>query len=76
VYYQYPQRRKFDFKKKPRKRNFISKQREINPDTGKQFRDSRSQIVGGRVICKGADMEDLRRRVGERERVRECRNRK
>lgn len=53
---------------KKRKHLFARPERAINPDTGKPFRDPRSKITGdGRVICRGADMTDLRERVGLRE---------
>lgn len=42
-------------------------ERGINPDTGLLFKDKRSCVRAGRVICRGADMTDLRERVGRRE---------
>lgn len=66
IYYVYPQRSKRGAVRKQKKPRAL-RQREINPDTGKPFRDRRSRIVGGRVICKGADMADLRERTGRRE---------
>ena len=67
TYYQYPKYRKPSPRKQRKKLPFFNRERAVNPDTGKPFRDPRSKIVAGRVICKGADMADLRRRTGERE---------
>lgn len=66
TYYQYPQRTQ-KAKQKRRKLPRWKREREINPDTGKPFRDRRSELIHGRVICRGADMKDLRERVGQRE---------
>jgi hypothetical protein len=66
MHYEYPQ---FGNRKsaKPKKRKSFIRERAINPDTNRPFMDRKSKIVAGRVICKGRDMEDLRRRVGIRE---------
>lgn len=67
TYYQYFQRRAKPSPKKKRSIPLFKREREINPDTMRPFRDPRSKIVHGRVICRGADMEYLRERVGRRE---------
>jgi hypothetical protein len=61
-YYPKPEGSNPKARKKP-----VPKAKELNPETGKALRDPRSRIVAGRLILRGADMEDLRRRVGERE---------
>lgn len=67
MYYVYPQRGKQTSGQK-RRAHAANRERAINPDTGKKFRDPRSKITkDGRVICRGADMKALRERVGERE---------